>query len=149
MAFVRAKKTARGTTVYSLVANQRVNGKVRQSILAYLSDHPCPWLALAEGVKDLERARADLDEWNRRTDHGRQRYWFNRVGRRRRTNPDDGPEMERRIARFQERVNLLTRLRDAGLFPPPDDDARQKWEEHERQTADALREIFSRINAVR
>jgi hypothetical protein len=47
MAFVRRKKTKRGTATYSLVENVRQGGRVRQKVLAYLG--PYPSVAAARG----------------------------------------------------------------------------------------------------
>lgn len=60
--FVRKKKSRRGQTVYQLVENARVDGKVRQRVIAHLGESASLAAAIQEGEARLERARMSLAE---------------------------------------------------------------------------------------
>jgi hypothetical protein len=60
MAYVRKKKT-KGREYYQLVEGKRVDGKVRQKVLAHLGDCPSAKLALRRWSREIVKLREAMD----------------------------------------------------------------------------------------
>lgn len=74
MAFIRQKQTRRGTPVYYVVENRRVDGRVRQRVVAYLGRETTLGDAIAAmekrigwSLRALERIRARRGRGSRKS----------------------------------------------------------------------------------
>ncbi len=71
MAFVRAKVKG-GQRYYELVENHRVDGKVRQTMIAYLGSHPTLPIAIAATEEEVARLLREIKRISERAEEARE-----------------------------------------------------------------------------
>jgi len=117
MAFVRVKRTPKGTPRHYLVTSERVNGKSRQRVLAYLGGYATVEEALEKIGTDLV-----LTKWGIRHQGQcpRWRSW-------RATHEQKGPGLLRHLEALQAR---LRELQEEGVVPKLCRESDEIWARH-------------------
>ena len=126
MAFIRTKRMPKGSPKHYLVTSERVEGKVRQRVLAYLGDYATVEAALESLPVDIMLTRWALRRLREKCYCCARRY-------RKLPASEREPQLENRIERLQQLQTQLYELQEQGVVPKIVSISEQIWARHQER----------------